>query len=233
MTSTATSPSLSVPAQFALIIDGLMKAVAARHVEYPWFGVMIVYVWNRLNRINQRFQRLAALIAAGRLPRPRTDAPRAPMPPQHPSTRRRAPPFGVPWLLGTHRFGWLCRAMPSRPFLPGAGVFAEPLSRLLLNPEMAALLAATPRMGELLRPLFWMLKIDPKQWRPLPPAAPLAVPNGEVVARSLDEAVPPVSPPTVFVGGTSWLGMAFANGGARRAGTHVAPAEGHEFFSRT
>lgn len=54
----------------------------------------------------------------------------------------------------------------------GGGGWAEGLRRLLSDPEMAALIAAVPRMGRILRPLCFMLKVETSLLRPAPPAPP-------------------------------------------------------------
>ncbi len=160
---------LSAPARFALVMDGLKQAVAAASADYPWTGPMALYVWNRLHRINQIFQTLAALIVAGKLPPERVCRPRSPriqsaVPARpDPATPRRF----------AYRFGWLCGAVPSLPRRFGAAQFGSQLQHLLSDPEMMALIAASPRMRRTLRPLLWMLGIEGSLIRP--PPAPLPV----------------------------------------------------------
>jgi hypothetical protein len=156
---------LSAPARFALIMDGLKQAVAAKSSDYPWTGPMVLYVWNRLHRINAVFQALAALIVAGTLPpervcRPRTVRTQTTMP-----TR----PNPAPPRLFAYRFGWLCGAVPSLARRFGAAQFGSQLQHLLGDPEMMALIAASPRMRRTLRPLLWMLGIEASLIRPPPP----------------------------------------------------------------
>jgi hypothetical protein len=156
---------LSAPARFALVMDGLKQAVAAKSRDYPWTGPMVVYVWNRLHRINAIFQALAALILAGKLPpericRPRTARVRSVVPalrgPEKPK-------------LFPYTFAWLCVAVPSLPRRFGAAQFGGQLRHLLADPEMMALISASPRMRRTLRPLLWMLGIEASLIRPPPP----------------------------------------------------------------
>ena len=69
--------TLSVASLFALILDGLLGAIAARVRDYPFNDVTVVYLWKRVNRVKNRFLALAALIAAGKIPRERAAKPRA------------------------------------------------------------------------------------------------------------------------------------------------------------
>jgi hypothetical protein len=162
--------TLSAPARFAQIIVGLCAALnwrrdAARTEE------LISYIVRRVETINRRFQRLAALIAAGKLPpeppykpRPaREDAPlpdpegaRAPKPPR--------PEPRVPWC-----FGWMSVIAPIEAGENCAMASAVRLRGLLEDPEMRALLEATPRMVRLLRPLCHGLGIPASVLPALPP----------------------------------------------------------------
>jgi hypothetical protein len=67
------------------------------------------------------------------------------------------------------KFGWLSGLMPSNRFYPGVDVAALELRVLIEDPEMRALLAATPRMRKLLRPLFWMLGLPTALLGEFPP----------------------------------------------------------------
>jgi hypothetical protein len=51
----------------------------------------------------------------------------------------------------------------------GAAQFGSQLQYLLADPEMVALIAASPRMRRTLRPLLWMLGIEASLIRPPPP----------------------------------------------------------------
>jgi hypothetical protein len=174
------SLSLSAPARFALVMDGLKQAVAAKIRDYPWTGPMVVYVWNRLHRINQVFQALAALIAAGTLPPERPCRRRSP---GVLSVVRVAPDPGKPkpaWTSFSFRFAWLCAATPSLANRFGAAQFGSQLRHLLADPEMMSLIAASSRMRRTLRPLLWMLGIEASLIRPPSPA-----PVGETAAAGV------------------------------------------------
>jgi hypothetical protein len=184
-----TASSTLTPAnRFALIIGGLRAAVAARIGYYAVTAPMIVYICNRLNRINQRFQALAALILAGKLPAKRMYQPRAVQepnvvtPPADPEAAARREFFPVWRLVPTYRFGWLCMVAPNWAGPHYAAAWGAAMRELLADPEMAALLAATPRMGELLRPLCWGLGIEASVLKPTPAAGSVV---GETATASL------------------------------------------------
>jgi hypothetical protein len=166
--------TLSVVDRFALIIGGLRAAVAARIGYYAITGEMILYICNRLNKINQRFQALAALILAGKPPPERVRKSRsagetAPVPPPpHPEAAAGREFFPIWRLVPTHRFAWLCMVAPNWAGPHYAAVWGAALRDLLADPRMAALLAATPRMERLLRPLCWGLGIEASLLRPRP-----------------------------------------------------------------
>jgi hypothetical protein len=191
-------PTLSAPARFAMIMDGLKQALGAASANYPWTGPLALYVWNRLARINAIFQALAALIVAGTLPPERICRPRA--------ARVRSAVLALPdpgkpkpvWKLLHYRFGWLCGAVPSLPRRFGAAQFGSQFQYLLADPEMMALIAASPRMRRTLRPLLWMLGIEASLLRPQPPPPPPVVESaGAGVAQEAADAplVRPSYPP--------------------------------------
>jgi hypothetical protein len=185
------SPTLSAPARFALIMDGLKQAVAAKSADYPWTGPMVKYVWNRLHLINAIFQALAALIVAGTLPPERVCRPRRPRV-QSVMLARPDPDAPKPvWKLFHYRFGWLCGAVPSLARRFGAAQFGSQFQYLLADPEMIALIAASPRIRSTLRPLLWMLGIKASLLRPPPPQPPPPVVEtvGAGVAEDSADAV--------------------------------------------
>jgi hypothetical protein len=170
---------LSVASLFALILDGLLRAIAARVNDYPINAAMVMYLWKRVNRVKNRFLTLAALVQAGKIPRERAAKPRT-----HTRARRSAVGLdGINWKKGLpmSRFAWLCWLMPSLANRFGAAQFAEPLRNLLGRAEMRAILAATPKAARLLAPLCFMLGIDAALLRPV--FSTVAVPrvaDGEV-----------------------------------------------------
>jgi hypothetical protein len=108
-------------------------------------GPVIILIWTRLRRAAARFAALAARVRAGALPSPAPLRPRAASRPARPR-----PPHRLPG-----GFAWLVRLAPE------AACFGGQLQHLLSDPEFAALLAAAPQMGRVLRPLCRMLGVDP------------------------------------------------------------------------
>ena len=162
-----TSPGLS--ACFALIIEGLCKAVAARAPRHLK-AVLLVMVDGRLRRLVARFDRLVKQAASGTVPMQRVAAARLP---DAARLRQRWP----------NGFAWLVRLVPE------AAVFGCQLQHLLLQPEMVALIAETPRAERMFRPLGRMLAVPmgpslPKPAKPHEQALP-AVPT---MARVASEA---------------------------------------------
>ena len=145
---TLTSPS-SAPDRFALLIEALCASVAASHAR-GLAGPVIVLIWGRLRRMAARFA-AAAIPAVSRIPA--ASRPAQPRPAQSRPALSRRGADARPRLPGG--FGWLIRLSPA------AACHGGQLQRLLADPEMAALLAATPRMGRLLRPLCRMLAVEP------------------------------------------------------------------------
>jgi hypothetical protein len=165
-------------ASFAPLIEGLCQAVAAGGARGRLAGPLVILVWVRLRRLAGRFARLAARLQSGALPAPghsRRGRPAATRSPPDPAKRL---PQG---------FGWLVRLAPE------AAAGASQLRHLLAEPEMAALIAAAPQMGRLLRPLCRMLGVDP------PPG--LGAPHGtappQPPARPAHPAAPVGPPPAL------------------------------------
>jgi hypothetical protein len=165
----------------------LKRAVAEKIADYPWTGPMVVYVWNRLHRINAIFQALAVLIAAGELPpervcRPRPPGVRSAVPALLPDPAKPKPV----WQLFSCRRAWLVAAMPSLARRFGAAQFGSQLQYLLADPEMMALIAASPRMRRTLRPLLWMLGMEASLLRPPPPPPVVEIAGADVAQESAD-----------------------------------------------
>jgi hypothetical protein len=146
----------------------LQAAIAARVHDYPFTGPMVLYLWKRVNTVKNRFLALAALIAAGKIPRERAAIPRPGR------TREPTGADGINWRkwLPMKTFAWLCWLMQSRADRFGAAQFAEGLRHLLGQPGMIALLAATPKVGRVLAPLCFMLGIEKSLLRPRSCPAP-------------------------------------------------------------
>jgi hypothetical protein len=94
----------------------------------------------------------------------------------------------------TPKFGWLCRVASESI---GAGAFAYALRDLLMNdPEMRALLAATPATARILRPLCHMLGVR----EPAPPvvlsaSSPCAPSTDPTPVNALADSIPSAAIP--------------------------------------
>jgi hypothetical protein len=158
-------PQPTDPAErFASIITAMRKAAADSHVARGVSGPLILLIWNYLGRLMQKFAAIAAKVRAGALPAPRKPRSRAPLPVAEPPlpAKPRKPsllPRGPMWMLKL--FGW------------HVGNHACLLETLLKDPDMAALIAAAPQLGRLLRPLCRALGRDPGA-AALPPQPPQA-----------------------------------------------------------
>lgn len=140
------SAVFSVTERFAMCLEGLIRAVAARISAGVMTGALILLICQRLRRTLGGVQDLILSIRAGKLPQ-RIALPRAAGVRE---CRVPSPALGLP-----RRFGWLISLVPYE-----AAGFASQLRHLLADPEMAALLAASPRMIRLLRPLCRMLGVE-------------------------------------------------------------------------
>ena len=167
----------SAPAErLTRIIDLLCRATAARIAGGRLAGPIILLICAYLGRAGSRFRRLAARIEAGR------DRPRGRAASRAPASRARRSrlPQGV---------GWLVRLVPET----ASG--GSQLQHLLMDPEMAALIAASPRTGRLLRPLCRMLGVTPPPALVrLPRRAAPAAPSPPATVRP-SGAAPPVPAP--------------------------------------
>ena len=162
------------------IIGLLCRTVAARSAGGFLGGLSVILIWTRLRRIAARVAGLAA--RRGVAPRHR--------PPRMQSERpaRPAPKPRLP--RGT---AWLVRLVPE------TACGAAQLQHLLTEPDMAELIAATPQMGRLLRPLCRMLGVapppaiatPPRPLVPAPPSRPVAVAGLAAEASVPSETKPP------------------------------------------
>ena len=139
------SPNPAPAARFALIIDALCRAIAAHGARHRLAGPVLLLLWPWLRRTVGRFARLAARLQAGRMLSTRR-RPAAPRPPRARTPRKPRLPEG---------FAWVVRLVPE------AAASASQLQHLLADPDVAALIAAAPTMGRLLRPLCRMLGVRP------------------------------------------------------------------------
>ena len=127
----------------AMIVQSLRDAIAAHAARDRTTVALAWLVWPYLHRLAVRFAALAARVRAGRVVARATGRVRAA--PVVQRLRLPALPQG---------FGWLARLAPS--ILP----LRSQVCHLLGDPELAALLAAAPGAGRILRPLCRMLGIE-------------------------------------------------------------------------
>jgi len=186
------APNLS--ARLTAIVDALCQAAAARlGVRRPagvrrtageaiagrsktLSGTLLILLWSRLQYVSRLLAALAARAAAGRALTRRLPA--TPLKLAH-----RAPQAAWPRL--PHKFAWLVRLVPE------AACYGSQLRHLLSEPEMAALLAASPQARRLLRPLCRMLAVAPPH---AVPRAKLPPPDPPQPHVSDAAAAPPRSP---------------------------------------
>ena len=149
------SPPPTPAENFAALLTGLSRAVAAMsggdRLSYFLIGLII----ERIRPIKQAFARLVAGLAAG------TFSPRRYAPRRKPTQRRPRgeSPLGL-------KFGWL------RPLVPDINGFRAQLENLLRDPEMAALIATAPAtLSRPIRSACWMLGLRPPPLLKTPPRA--------------------------------------------------------------
>ena len=146
--------------RFALIIEALCQAAAARSAR-GWVAVAIAnLIWMRLRRTGARFAKLAARVQSGELPAAArvsasdaSDQPTESRAERQAKRRKSDDPADRPAERLPRGLAWLLRLVPE------AAVYGSQLNHLLSDPEMVALLEAAPQMGRLLRPLCQMLGI--------------------------------------------------------------------------
>ena len=183
--SSCVSPAPTTAAErFACIISSLCQHIAhnasvqsrnciIRRIQPTGLAVgpFTVLLWTRLSRISARFTLLAAKLRDGTLrpaqrrrpstkPRAKTLLSRtAPEqvqggqgqgPGQNQSQSASPPKPKLPC-----SFAWLIR------LLPGCGVFRSQLQYLCTDPEFRQLLTDEPRLGLLIRPVFYLLGLRP------------------------------------------------------------------------
>ncbi len=174
---------LSVTDRFSLSIDGLLRAVAARIAGGRMEAAMILVIWTRIKRIETRVLALVAAIRAGRdrggwVLEPRVAGTRAEA--ENAPSSQRLPV----WPRLPRGFAWLLGLVPYE-----AAGFASQLRHLLGDPEMVALLAGTPRLGKIMRPLCRMLGIEAELLSPVVAMAdPVAVVDEGVAEVAAAEA---------------------------------------------
>ncbi len=152
-------------AEWLTLIVGGLKQVMWRHLGDPAVGPLISLLWNRLSRLTRRFDALVARLDAGR-----------PAATYRKRTRpARAAPDPGALRLPRERF-WLIRLLPHQ-----AAAYGSQLQALLADPQTAALLAAAPEAGRILRPLCRLLGVHPEGALALPSMAGKPAPKQRVV----------------------------------------------------
>ena len=170
---------LPAPAdRFASILDGLCRAVAVHAHRNALARPLLVLFYSHLRRMVVRLANLAVRVRNGTLPARRRPC-AASSRPASPRPARVPRPPRLP-----RGFAWVPRLVPE------ANGYASQLRHLLAEPEMAALLAAAPQAGRILRPLCRMLGIRPLPGPLAPPPAAAGTPPGTAVP-----APPPEPPP--------------------------------------
>ena len=142
------APGPSLSQRLTLVVQALRAAIAAHAARDRATVALAWLVWPYLNRLAARFTALAARVSAGKGVVAPTTRLRAAAEGPHLQVPRPRPP-GLP-----QGFAWLARLAPS--ILP----LRSQVCHLLGDPELAALLAATPQAGRILRPLCRMLGIE-------------------------------------------------------------------------
>ncbi|HQT68762.1 MAG TPA: hypothetical protein PLC74_14280, partial [Acetobacteraceae bacterium] len=135
-----------LPDRFAQIMDGLCRIIADQGLAAKLASPLIILIWARLRRLAQRFARATTHTAnPHRRPRRPARSPRC----AGCCAARRNTPNPLP-----HAYAWL------RRLLPGTAGAASQLRHLLAEPEMVSLLAQTPAIGRIIRPLCHLLGVS-------------------------------------------------------------------------
>ncbi len=170
-------PTSTAAGVFAQIIEGLRHTVPKFIAKDRNAGPLIILIWSHLGRLARRFASIAARAEAGTLPAPRLRRP----------VTRRAGTVRAPGALPTS-FAWLGQMMWE------TRTYGTQLQHLVTtDPEMMALMAASPEAARIVRSVFWMTCI-----RPVP--ACVRAPRRKVLAApnsSAEEAVVGSTPPSV------------------------------------
>lgn len=140
-------PTSCVAGKFALIMGGLCHMVPKLIARDRSAGPLIILIFDHLRRLARRFAALAARAQIGTLPAIRRRRARSATRPAASSRARSPLPSG---------FAWLGKLMPETQ------AYGMQLQQLVLNdPEVAALIAACPQAGRILRSILWMTAIRP------------------------------------------------------------------------
>jgi hypothetical protein len=205
MSATPSTPFPAVSERIAEVIFVLCQTVSMRLRVGTVSTAQLTYIVGRLLGIRKRFQRLVARIRAGQTPRERARTSRETAPePEFPLGFRPPPPGWRRWAVRAdkpvplwrslrQRFAWLLPFAPNVPeFRDSAAGLRLLLLGLLAEPETQALLLASRRVGDSLRPLCWMLGIEASLLYPARPVAQtvVATPDSVAPAPAPDNRVP-------------------------------------------
>ena len=166
-------PAPDLARTFSLIVDGLCRTTAARSAVDRFAGPLLILIFARLRRLSARFAALAArvevqMVQGGPLPPPKPAPPAPGRPAAAAARQRRGGTTRLP-----QSFAWLIR------LVPGTAAYAGQVQTLLADPQTAALLAAAPQAGRILRPLCRMLAVPLPDYPRFPklPSGPQSAPK--------------------------------------------------------
>ncbi|MCW8308285.1 hypothetical protein AruPA_14695 [Acidiphilium sp. PA] len=155
--------------RLAAIFDLLIESTAHESVRARVAIPLMIMMWSRIDSLARRFVSLFTR-RQPRIPTPnpnrqtptrqiRTSRPRPTRVPKISRPLEHCPPGG---------YGWLIENLPIRG--TGIAVARAELEHLLTDPAMHQLIAATPALGRILRPLCYALGIErpPQLARPRP-----------------------------------------------------------------
>ncbi len=144
-----------MPDRFTWVIGGLLHYLGRIFDRDRSRGPLTILIHKRLRRLEARFLALVARFEAGTLRPVRVRA-------ASPRPAQARPPRAMP--VG---FGWLCRLMPE-----GDTYGAYLTGEFLAGADVAALLAAAPQAGRVLRSMLWMTARPVPEMLRLPGRAP-------------------------------------------------------------
>ena len=171
------SPPPQLPERLAGILENLRREAAANSARNWVHGALITLLYNYIGGVIRRFALLAARLERGPI-RLRPPRPRAPLPDAADEKAARKPRLPA-------KFGWLIELMGYQ-----VACYGSQLRHMLTgDPEMIALMAASPQGGRILRPLCRMLGM-----RPAPDLPPSLFPPRAV--RTSEAEPPPSSSPS-------------------------------------
>ncbi len=216
-------PTSSVAAKVAQIIEGLRFTVPKFIAKDRNAGPLIMLIWSHLGRLGRQFAALAARAEAGTL---RIAQHRRAVTPGVGTPRVRAArvPSGLPT-----GWGWMGDMMWETRGWGGS------LQQIVLeDPEMAALIAACPQAGRIVRSILWMTLRSP-----VPAILRVSRPKrARASSRPLREASPSSSnvgetPPSVppSRGGMQKASVPLARGG-RQQGSVLPSLREVRFWSQ-